>query len=44
MAAAIADGVYAGAADLAPGRWEVEIDLKRNGERQFRSRNQLTIE
>jgi nitrogen fixation protein FixH len=44
VASAVADGIYAGAADLAPGRWEVEIDLKRNGERQFRSRNQLTIE
>ena len=44
MAGPVADGVYAGAADLAPGRWEVEIDFKRNGERQFRSRNQLTIE
>jgi nitrogen fixation protein FixH len=43
-AGAIADGVYAGAAELAPGRWDVEIDLKRKGERQFRSRNQLIVE
>ena len=43
-AGAIADGVYAGAAELAPGRWDVEVDMMRNGERQFRSRNQLTIE
>ena len=43
-AGAIAEGVYAGSADLAPGRWEVEIDFNRNGERQFRSRNQLTVE
>jgi nitrogen fixation protein FixH len=43
-AGAIAEGVYAGAAELAPGRWELEIDFNRNGERQFRSRNQLTIE
>jgi nitrogen fixation protein FixH len=44
LADAIAEGVYAGSASLAPGRWEVEIDFNRKGERQFRSRNQLTIE
>lgn len=43
-AGAVADGVYTGAADLTPGHWEVEIDFSRNGERQFRSRNSLTIE
>ncbi len=43
-ASPVADGVYAGAAQLGPGRWDVEIDLKRDGERQFRSRNQLTVE
>jgi nitrogen fixation protein FixH len=43
-ASPIADGVYAGAATLAPGRWDVEIDLKRDGVRQFRSRNQLIVE
>jgi nitrogen fixation protein FixH len=43
-APAIADGVYAGAAPLQPGRWDVEVDVTRNGERQFRSRNQLTVE
>jgi nitrogen fixation protein FixH len=43
-AGAIAEGVYAAAAELAPGRWEVEVDFNRNGERQFRSRNQLTVE
>ncbi len=44
VAGAVADGVYSGAAELAPGRWDVELNLKRNGERQFRSRNSLTIE
>jgi len=44
MAGAIADGVYAGAAELASGHWDVEVDLTRNGERQFRTRNQLIIE
>jgi nitrogen fixation protein FixH len=43
-ATAVADGVYSGAAALPPGRWDVEVDLKRNGERLFRSRNQLTVE
>ncbi len=44
VAGAVADGVYSGAAELAPGRWDVELNLRRNGERQFRSRNSLTIE
>jgi nitrogen fixation protein FixH len=40
----VADGVYAAAAVLQPGRWDVEIDLKREGQRQFRTRNPLTVE
>ena len=43
-ASAVADGVYSGAAPLASGHWEVEIDLSRNGQRQFRTRNNLTVE
>ncbi len=43
-AAAVADGVYSGSAQLKPGNWEVEVDFTRNGERQYRSRNQITIE
>jgi len=43
-AAAVAEGIYSGAAPLSPGRWDVEVDLNRNGERQFRSRNQLTVD
>jgi nitrogen fixation protein FixH len=44
VASPIADGVYAGAATLPRGRWEVELDLKRDGQRQFRSRNPLIVE
>ena len=44
MASPVADGVYAAAAVLQPGRWDVEIDLKREGQRQFRTRNPLTVE
>lgn len=44
VAAAVANGVYSGSAQLTHGQWEVEIDLKRNGKREFRSRNQLTVE
>jgi nitrogen fixation protein FixH len=40
----VADGVYSGSAQLVGGKWEVEIDVIRAGERQFRSRNQITIE
>jgi nitrogen fixation protein FixH len=43
-AAAVADGVYSGSAQLIAGKWEVEVDFKRNGERQFRSRNQIIAE
>lgn len=43
-ASAIADGVYSGAAPLVSGRWDVEVDLTRNGERLFRSRNPLIVE
>jgi nitrogen fixation protein FixH len=44
VANAIADGVYSGDAALTRGHWDVEIDLKRDGERLFRSRNTLDIE
>jgi nitrogen fixation protein FixH len=44
VASATADGVYSGAAELPRGHWEVEIDLKRDGERLFRTRNTLDIE
>jgi len=43
-AAEIADGVYAGAAELRPGHWDVDVDLKRNGEQAFRSRNAFNVE
>jgi nitrogen fixation protein FixH len=43
-AVAVADGVYSGSAELIGGKWDVEVDLKRNGERQFRSRNAIIIE
>ena len=43
-AASVGDGIYAGAAELARGRWEVEIEFRRDGERVFRSRNALTVE
>ena len=43
-ASPVAEGVYAGAAQLTPGRWDVEIDLNRDGARQYRSRNQLEVE
>jgi nitrogen fixation protein FixH len=43
-AVAVADGIYSGAAPIGRGRWDVEIDLKRNGERLFRSRNALAVE
>jgi nitrogen fixation protein FixH len=43
-AAPIAEGVYSGAAPLTHGRWEVEVDLKRNGEQMFRSRNSFFVE
>jgi nitrogen fixation protein FixH len=43
-ASPVAEGVYAAAAVLQPGRWDVEVDFKRNGERQFRTRNPLTVE
>ncbi len=44
VANAVADGVYSGAAELTRGHWDVEIDLKRGGERLFRSRNAIDIE
>ncbi|MBB4197262.1 nitrogen fixation protein FixH [Rhodoblastus sphagnicola] len=43
-ASGIADGVYSGAAELRPGHWDVEIELKRNGEQAFRSRNAFNVE
>ncbi|HUO53187.1 MAG TPA: FixH family protein [Rhodoblastus sp.] len=43
-AAPIAEGVYSGAASLHHGRWELELTLKRNGERLFRSRNSFLVE
>jgi nitrogen fixation protein FixH len=43
-AAAIADGVYAGAAELTPGHWQVEIEFKRDGGTVFRSKNTLNVE
>jgi len=44
IASAVAEGVYTGAAQLRRGHWDVQVDLKRNGERLFRSRNPLDIE
>ncbi|MCW2272522.1 nitrogen fixation protein FixH [Rhodoblastus acidophilus] len=43
-APAKAAGVYAGAADLPPGHWQVEIEFKRAGEIVFRSKNTLNVE
>ncbi len=43
-AAAVANGVYSGSAQLTSGQWEVEVDLNRNGKREFRSRNHLMVE
>jgi nitrogen fixation protein FixH len=43
-ASPVAEGVYAASAPLSYGHWDVEVDLKRNGERQFRTRNQLSVE
>jgi len=43
-APAIGAGVYAGAADLTPGHWQVEVEFKRGGETVFRSKNSLNVE
>ncbi|MCW2284441.1 nitrogen fixation protein FixH [Rhodoblastus acidophilus] len=43
-AGVIADGLYAGAADLTPGHWLVEIAFTRDGETIFRSKNTLNVE
>lgn len=43
-APAIADGTYAGAAELTPGHWQVKVEFKRNGETVFRSKNTLSVE
>jgi nitrogen fixation protein FixH len=43
-AAAVAEGVYSGSSPLEPGRWDVEVDLTRDGQRLFRSRNPLTVD
>lgn len=43
-AAPIAEGVYSGVAPLQSGHWDMELDLKRNGERLFRSRNSFLVE
>lgn len=44
VAAPVANGVYSGAAALSKGHWVVELDLKRGGERQFRSHNNLDVD
>lgn len=36
-----APGVFAGSLDLDPGRWDLVIDLQRNGETMFRSKNRV---
>jgi nitrogen fixation protein FixH len=41
---AAGEGVYSGAANLIPGRWQVEIAFKRKGEQVFRSRNSFSVE
>ncbi|SNB65937.1 Nitrogen fixation protein FixH [Rhodoblastus acidophilus] len=40
----VADGVYAGAAELQRGHWEVEVVLQREGQQIFRSRNTFNVE
>ncbi|SFK40966.1 FixH family protein [Methylocapsa palsarum] len=36
-----APGIFTGALDLDPGRWDLVIDLRRNGETMFRSKNRV---
>jgi nitrogen fixation protein FixH len=36
-----APGIFTGALDLDPGRWDLVIDLQRNGETLFRSKNRV---
>lgn len=36
-----APGVFAGSLSLDPGRWDLVIDLQRNGETMFRSKNRV---
>lgn len=40
----VANGVYSGAATLSKGHWVVELDLKRGGERLFRSHNNFDVD
>jgi nitrogen fixation protein FixH len=44
VASAVAEGVYSGEAELAPGHWDVVIEFTREGERLFRSRNAFNVE
>jgi nitrogen fixation protein FixH len=34
-------GIFTGALDLDPGRWDLVIDLQRNGQTMFRSKNRV---
>lgn len=36
-------GQFRGEAAIAPGQWELIVDLYRDGERVFRSRNRVTV-
>jgi nitrogen fixation protein FixH len=38
-----APGRFVGGAETAPGQWDVLIDLTRDGERVFRSRNRVVL-
>ena len=40
----LGSGAYAGHVAAAPGRWTLEIEISRDGERLFRSHNRVTIE
>lgn len=38
-----APGHFSGSADLAPGQWDLVIELSRRGEREFRSVNRVML-
>jgi nitrogen fixation protein FixH len=38
-----APGRFHGSAEIAPGQWDLVIELSRQGDRQFRSRNRVVL-
>lgn len=36
-------GIYRGEADVAPGQWDLVIEIEKDGERLFRSRNRVQV-